>query len=145
MTQCQTRQQRQQRTLHGLLMDVRPRSSTVMIKKLKRAVGITSLLFRQKVSSRHQHNVQALLRDGGVIVFVVIYCCRRLRHVHLRHNDDVSFGVIVHRQCKSRFNRCLQCTLDCLQCTLINKSALQTTRVHCRQRSQRSVTDIPGE
>jgi len=86
-----------------------------------------------------------LCRSLLVIVFVVIYCCRRLRHVHLRHNDDVSFGVIVHRQCKSRFNRCLQCTLDCLQCTLINKSALQTTRVHCRQRSQRSVTDIPGE
>jgi len=71
---------------------------------------LTFLLFR---SSRRQHEMQtASLRDGGVllfvcmsvrgggclscryllvIVFVVIYCCRRLRHVHLRHNDDVSF------------------------------------------------------
>jgi len=26
-----------------------------------------------------------------VVVFVVIYCCRRLRQVHLQHNDHVNF------------------------------------------------------
>ena len=89
---------------------------------------LTFFLFR---SSRRQHQVQAAsLRDGGFLLFVCMsvrvggcLSCRSLLVIVFVVDYGRSFydtimtsvfGVIVHRQCRPRFDRCPQCTLDCL-------------------------------
>ena len=134
-------------------------------KKMKACGGVTFLLFR---SSRRQHEVQAAsLRHGGVllfvcmsvcgggclscpsllvIVFVVIYCCRRLRQVNLRHNDDIKFLVSLFTgnvgHASTAVYSALLTVYSALSATRVHS---RKTRVHYRQWSQRSVTDIPSE
>jgi len=134
-------------------------------QKSKAYGWLTFLLFR---SSRRQHEVQAAsLRDGGVllfvcmsvrgggylscrsllvIVFVVIYCCRRLRQVNLRYNNDIKFLVSLFTD---NVGHAWIAVYSALLTVYSALSAIRVhsrkTRVHCRQWSQRTVTDIPGE
>jgi len=60
-----------------------------------------------------------------LFLFVVTYCCRRLRQFHLQRNDDVSFRYGWVSLFTGNFG---DSSLICLQCTLSNKSALQTVK-----------------
>jgi len=82
------------------------------------------------------------VRGGGclscrslfVIVFVVTYCCRRVRQVHLRHNDNVSFFAGVRCHCLPAMSATLrslstvhsqqqECTPDRQECTVDSEAS----------------------